>query len=263
MTILTSEQIVAMREGGRKLIAVFESLKSMVKPGASLLAIAEKAEEEIRNQGGKPSFKNYEGYPSVVCLSVTEQVVHCIPTDRVLQEGDILAVDMGIFYGGVHTDAAVTWPVGKISSRVAKLLKTTYQALLAGTDQVRAGTKVNDISKAIETTLQKEGITTFRQFVGHGIGPNLHENPYIPNFTSSGVSPTLQAGQAIAIEPITGIGVEQIITSQDGWSVTTADGEPSAHFEHTLLVTPEGYEILTPLDSLLPGEETLDLPETK
>jgi len=250
-TILTDSEIISLREGGKKLVEVFEILKSHIRPGVNLLELSDIAEKEILARDAIPCFKGYEGFPAAACLSADEQVVHCIPVDRVLKEGEIITVDMGLSYQGINTDAAVTWGVGEISADRKRLLEGTYRALLAGTDQVRPGIHVNTISAAIEGVLKASNLTIFKQFVGHGIGHELHEDPYIPNFASGEVGPTLSVNQAIAIEPITGLGVDQIITASDGWSVATADGRPSAHFEHTILVSESGFEVITPLETLL------------
>ncbi len=259
MTTLTPAQIVHLREGGRRLVAILARLRQAIKPGANLLDIARLAEVEAKRQGGLPSFLGFEGYPAAVCLCVNDQVIHCIPQDRVLREGDIITVDMGLYYHGLHTDAAVTWAVGKVGPAVGRLLDGAYAALLAGTGEVKAGVKVDTISRAIEKILRVRGLTIFRQFVGHGVGQELHQSPMIPNFrdADAGASPTLLAGTAIAIEPIVGLGTEEVLTAADGWSTRTVDGRPAAEFEHTVLVTPEGAEIITPLEMLV-GSKFLD-----
>lgn len=248
---LTDEEIADLREGGRRLVLILERLRREIKPGTNLQTLSRLAETEAKRQGGLPSFQGFEGYPAPVCLCVNDQVVHCIPSDTVLQAGDIITVDMGLYYRGLHTDAAVTWAVGQVSPIVKRLMDGAYAALLAGTSEVRSGAKVSAVSGAIEKTLTGKGLTIFRQFVGHGVGHRLHENPMIPNFTTPGSSPTLIAGTALAIEPIVGLGDEETITEADDWSVRTADGKPVAEFEHTVLVTDQGYEVITPLETLI------------
>ncbi|AKM84762.1 TPA: type I methionyl aminopeptidase [Patescibacteria group bacterium] len=248
---LTPEEINYLREGGRRLVLVLERLRQEIKPGTNLRLLAKLAETEAKRQGGLPSFQGFEGYPAPVCLCVNDQVVHCLPRDIQLKDGDIITVDMGLYYQGLHTDAAVTWTVGRVSPSVTRLLDGAYAALLAGTNEVRAGAKVSSISRAIEKTLTARGLTIFRQFVGHGVGRKLHESPMIPNFVDRGQDPTLTSAMAIAIEPITGLGTDEVITEADGWSTRTADGRPAAEFEHTVLVTPTGYEVITPLETLI------------
>jgi len=249
--ILNSEKIANLRVAGEKLVAVLEKIKAEIKSGTNLQDIARLAENEIKRHGGLPSFQGYQGYPSSICLSVNDQIVHCPPSDTTLRDGDVISVDLGLYYKGVHADAAFTWPVGQISPNAKRLLAGTYAALLAGTSQVKPGAKVNDISSAIEKMLKAKGLTIFRQFVGHGVGAQLHEEPMIPNFSTPGRTAKLVPGMAIALEPIAGLGEEEVITEADDWSTRSADGKPAAHFEHTVLVTDTGYEVITPLGTLI------------
>lgn len=262
-TILTASEVENLREAGQKLVKVFATVKPYVKAGANLLDLEKVIAQAITDQGGKPAFKGYESYPAVSCISVEEQVVHCVPVDRVLKEGEIVSIDIGLAIDGINTDAAVTWPVGEVSPDHRRLLRDTYRALQEGTSHVRAGVRVDEISASIEASLKRSGLTIFKQFVGHGIGYDLHEDPYIPNFSSGVPGPSLRDGQAVAIEPITGLGDDQVITSGDGWSVTTSDGRPAAHFEHTVLVSGSGFEVITPLESLIGSDETLDSGEER
>lgn len=240
-----------MREGGRKLVTIMRTLKSAIRPGANLQTLEDIAEQEARKQGGIPSFKGYRGYPAATCLSVNEEIVHCIPRDRELRTGDIISVDIGLYYKGVHTDMAVTWPVGPTSPEVKRLMTGTYTALLAGTEAIRPGGRVNDISKAIEKVLKGKGFTIFKQFVGHGVGRQLHESPMIPNFATPMPGELLKPGMALALEPIAGLGSEAVEQGDNHWDTRAADGRPVAHFEHTVLVTDSGFEVITPLETLI------------
>jgi methionyl aminopeptidase len=249
--MLTDQDIADLREGGQRLVAVFQALKPLIRPGTNLLDIEKLAHDTMTQLGGTPSFLGYEGYPAATCLAVNSGIVHGIPKDYVLKEGDIVGVDMGLFYKGWHTDAAVTWPVGQITPEAKRLLDGTRAALLAGTDAARPGNRVQDVSRAIEGVLRSRNITIFRSLVGHGVGRQLHLPPMIPNFDSGEPGPILQSGMTIALEPITGLGQEEMTELPDGWTLETADGKLAAQFEHTLLVTSNGPEILTPLESLI------------
>ncbi|MBU1083161.1 type I methionyl aminopeptidase, partial [Patescibacteria group bacterium] len=193
----------------------------------------------------------YEGYPAAVCVSVNSGIVHCIPTDYQLQEGDLISVDCGLLFEDMYTDAAVTWIVGKDINGYSKLLRATHAALLAGTNQARAGITIGEISSAIEKSLKKSQLTIMRQFVGHGIGKKLHEPPIVPNFMGHDKDVVLPTGSTIAIEPIAGLGSEDYKTEEDRWSTRTLDNSVVAHFEHTIAITDDGYEVLTPLDEII------------
>lgn len=249
---LTPDEITNLRIGGQKLVAILDVLVEMSKVGVNLLDIERVAGEEATKAGGTPSFKGFEGYPCATCLCVNDGVVHCIPKDYTLKEGDILMIDMGLYYKGVHTDAAITVPIGEIDQDKARLLRGTYKALRDGVKQVAPDQPVVTISHAVETTLKNHNLTIFKEFVGHGVGRTLHEPPYIPNYVEKGVpSPKLAVDTAVAIEPIVGIGAPSVDFLEDDWTVVTSDGKPSAVYEETVLVTPDGYEIMTPLDSLV------------
>lgn len=249
--MLTPEDIIDLKEGGRRLMAIFKETKEQIRPGVSLLDLEKLADNLFSQSGGLPSFKGYKGYPSPLCLSVNQVVVHGVPTDYILKEGDILAIDMGMYYRGWHTDAAVTLPVGNIAPEARRLLAGAYAALLAGTEAVREGNHVQDVSKAIEQILRGRGLTIFRQLVGHGIGRELHLDPMIPNFDSGSKGMELKSGLVVALEPIAGLGKEETRELPDGWTIETADGRLAAHFEHSILLTPSGPEVLTPLDELI------------
>lgn len=251
--MLNPTEIANMKEGGKKLVAILQTLKNEINPGTNLKTLEEIALAEARRHGGTPSFKGYRGYPSATCLSVNEEVVHCIPRDRVLKEGDIVSVDMGLYYKGVHTDMTITWPVGKIGPEVRRLLDGTYAALLAGTEAIRPGNYVNDISTAVEKGLRARNLTIFKQFVGHGIGQQLHQEPMIPNFSAQTPGRELKPGMALALEPIAGLGSSAVDSGENGWDTRTRDGKPAAQFEHTVLVTDSGFEVITPLETLIGG----------
>lgn len=249
--MLTPQDIIDLKEGGRRLMTIFAALKEQVRPGTNLLSLEKLANDLFGQSGGLPSFKGYKGYPSSLCLSVNSVVVHGIPVDYILREGDVLAIDMGMYYRGWHTDAAITLPVGNIAPEVHRLLSGTYAALLAGTEAARVGNHVEDISKAIEQILRGRGLTIFRQLVGHGVGRELHLDPIIPNFDSGSKGIELKPDQIVALEPIAGLGKEETKELPDGWTIETVDGKPAVHFEHSILLTPTGAEVLTPLDGLV------------
>lgn len=253
--MLNEQEIDNLREGGKKLVTILQAIKEATKPGVNLKTLEEIAEREAALTGGILSFKGYRGYPAPVCLSVNEEIVHCIPRDRVLNAGDIVSVDAGLYYKGVHTDMAVTWPVGQVSPEVKRLLQGTYAALLSGTEAIRPDNHVNDISSAIEKVLRGKGLTIFKQFVGHGIGRQLHEDPMIPNFATKVPGLKLQPGIALALEPIAGLGGEAVDQDGNQWDTRAADGKPVAHFEHTVLVTDSGFEVITPLETLIGGQK--------
>jgi len=247
----TEQDINDIKEGGAHLVAILKAVADMAKPGVNLLQLEDIARKEAEARGGRPSFLGYRGYPSALCLSPNNTIVHGIPKDYTLKDGDILAVDCGFFFKGWHTDAAVTLPIGTISPEATRLLAGTYSALLAGTDQAKVGNRIGQISRAIEGSLRGSNLTIFRSLVGHGVGRELHEDPMVPNFHAGSAGPAIQAGQTLALEPIAGLGREDINELDDGWTLETADGNLSAHFEHTLIATPEGPVVVTPLTELV------------
>jgi len=247
----TPKEIAIMRESGKRLIQIFKVVKDHVKPGTTLLELEQYALAEAKKQGGIPSFLNYQSYPAMLCTSVNDGIVHCIPTDYKLKIGDLLSVDCGFFFQGFHSDATVSFIVGKDIHSYKPLLLATYRALMAGTRKVKAGVKVGEISSAIETTIKNAHFTVVRQFVGHGVGRNLHEPPVVPNFVGHDKNTILPAGSVIAIEPVVASKGEAYVTASDGWSTRTADGGTVAHFEQTIAVTDTGYEILTPIQEII------------
>ena len=234
-----------MRRAGRALAEVHTELEKAVTPGVRIRDLDDLADSLIRERGGVPSFLGYRGYPGRICASVNEVIVHGIPDDRVLEEGDILSVDVGLTVDGWHADSAVTHGVGEITPEARRLLEVTQASLRAGIDRCRVGAHLSDISHAIESLVLGEGFSVVREFVGHGIGRSLHEDPQVPNFGPPGEGPVLEAGMVLAIEPMVNIGSWKTKTLPDGWTVVTLDGSLSAHFEHTVAITPSGPEVLT------------------
>lgn len=253
INLKTEEDIRHMIEGGKILVKVIEELVRTVKPGVSTLDINNLARELINKYNAKPSFLGYNHYPATVCTSMNDEVVHGLPSERKLKEGDILGLDIGVFYQGFHTDAAVTVPVGKIDESKTDLLKTTHASLQAGMKVCVPGNKVSDISREVEKVLQAKGYGVVRDCTGHGIGKKLHESPIIPNFTSK-TSPKeeiiLRSGMTLCIEPIANEGSPDIYMTDDGWTLKTQDGSCSAHFEETLAIVGENIIRITNLDSI-------------
>ncbi len=245
----TSEQITLLREGGALLATILQNLTEQAIPGASMKMLDAEAERQIRAVGGEPVFLGYHGYPASVCLSRNEEVVHGIPGDRLLNEGDLLGIDIGMRYRGFVTDMAVTVPVGTISASAQQLLDTTRDALRAGIDAARVGARVGDIGAAVMHVVEPKGYGIVRALVGHGVGFELHEDPSIPNWGCIGEGPVLVEGAVIAIEPMITAGSPRVRTLPDQWTVVTKDGSLAAHFEHTIAITAEGPEILTAFKS--------------
>lgn len=243
--IKSESELTNMRESGRMLAAVLGVLRSSTREGITPKELALIADAELKKLGGQPAFLGYQGYPDVICISVNDQVQHCIPDDRPLQNGDVVNFDYGVNYRGMITDAGVTVGVGALSNDAKRLLRGTEEALEAALKKVKAGVKVGDVSSTIEAILKKHRLGIVRELVGHGVGHELHEDPEIPNYGRAGTGPVLRAGWTIAIEPITTLGKPDIYQEKDGWSLRTWDGSWSAQFEHTLLVTDSGCEILT------------------
>ena len=241
----SAKELDKMRRAGRALAEVHAELARAVAPGVRIKDLDDLADGLIRDRGGVPSFLGYRGYPGRICASVNEVIVHGIPDERVLEDGDILSIDVGLTVDGWHADSAVTHGVGPITEEAKRLLDVTQRSLEAGIDQCRAGAHLSDISHAIEALVVGEGFSVVREFVGHGIGRSLHEDPQVPNFGPPGEGPVLQPGMVLAIEPMVNIGGWKTKTLSDGWTVVTLDGSLSAHFEHTVAVTENGPEVLT------------------
>jgi len=244
----TATEIDAMRESGRMLATVLQLIKKEVKAGMTPKDVSALAARELERLGGRPTFKGFEGYPDIICISTNNEVQHTIPNNHVFADGDIVNFDFGVTLRGMVTDAGISLSIGgldKADTAGRRLLEGTERALYAGIDQVREGARVGDISAAIQTVLQSYELGIVRELVGHGVGHEMHEDPEIPNYGVKGTGPTLKAGMTIAIEPITTLGNPGIFQAHDGWTLLTQDGSRSAQFEHTVLVTKDGYEILT------------------
>ncbi len=248
MIVLKSPQeIERMRIPCRMVAEVLEILKETAEPGVTTLSLNQLAEKEANRRGAKPAFKGYSGYPFTLCCSVNEQVVHGMPSGRKLVEGDILSIDFGVIYDGYFGDAALTLAIGKVSDRAKRLIQATEESLYAAIDEARPGNRLSDISHAVQSYVEARGYSVVRDFVGHGIGKNLHEGPQIPNFGQPGRGVRLKAGMVLAIEPMINERGHEVRVLDDGWTAVTCDGGLSAHFEHTVAITDNGPEILTRL----------------
>lgn len=251
IVIKSQKEIELMREAGRILALTHEELRKVIKPGISTYEIDRIGEEVIRSYGCIPSFLNYNGYPASICVSVNEEVVHGIPSkERILKEGDIVSLDAGVIYEGYHSDSARTYGVGEIDEKSADLIRVTKESFFEGLKACKPGNHINDISKAIFDYITVRGYSAVRDLVGHGVGANLHEAPEIPNFTRLKKGPKLRAGMTIAVEPMINIGSYEVRWMDDDWTVVTADGEKSAHYENTILITEGEPEILSRADGI-------------
>lgn len=245
----TPREIAIMREAGQIVARTHQVLKQHIKPGITTLELDRIAEDYIRSQGATPSFKGYNGFTGSVCASVNEELVHGIPGKRVLKDGDIISIDIGAYYNGYHGDSAWTYPVGTISEETQRLLDVTEESLYKGLEHAKAGVRLTDISHAIQAYVESNDFSVVREYVGHGVGQNLHEEPQIPHYGPPGKGPRLKTGMTLAIEPMVNAGQRYVRTLADNWTVVTVDGSMCAHFEHTIAITDDGYEILTKLDS--------------
>jgi len=247
----TRDDIMRMRAAGKLVAQVLSLLESKVKPGITTGELNALAEAECLKRGAVPVFKNYPNprggrpFPGAICTSINEEVVHGIPGKRVLKEGDIISIDFGVLLDGFAGDAAITVPVGEVDPQVTKLIKVTEECLLRGIQQAQPGNRLGRISNAIQDWAEKNGFSVVREYVGHGIGRNMHEDPPVPNYGRPERGPVLEEGITLAIEPMLNIGTHKVITKIDDWTVVTQDGSYSAHFEHTVAVTSHGPEILT------------------
>ena len=248
MIIRKSEQeIETMRQAGQIVAETHQLLADEIKPGVSLEKLDQLAEEYIRNQDANPAFKGYQGFPATICASLNEEVVHGIPEDKYLSEGDIISIDLGAEYKGYYGDAARTWPVGEISEEAEKLLTVTEQSLNKGLEQARLGNRLSDISHAVQQQVEKNGYSVVRNYTGHRIGKEMHEDPSVPNYGKPDRGPRLKEGMALAIEPMVNVGTHKVKTESNGWTVVTRDKKLSAHFENTIVIMEQGPEILTTL----------------
>jgi len=242
----TTEQIEAMAAAGEIQARCLRMLRAKARPGVTTKELDEAAEKFIRSQGAAPSFKGYRGFPGSICTSPNSMVVHGIPGPYELRRGDILSIDVGVTYEGWVADAAITIPIGETLDEAAPLLTATQDALFAGIDQARPGNHLSDVSHAIQTRVEEDGLSVIRTLVGHGIGRDMHEDPQIPNFGDPGKGPELEVGMALAIEPMVNAGGPEVRMGSDGWAVYSQDDSLTAHFEFTVAVTRDGPRILTP-----------------
>jgi methionyl aminopeptidase len=243
-----ADEIEKARASNRIVAEVLSVLREKVKPGLTTRELDKIAESITEKRGAKPAFKGYRGYPFSLCTSVNEEVVHGMPSNRVLMEGDIIGLDFGVYYQGLYGDSAVTIPVGKVDDQAARLMQVTEQSLYMAINQACAGNRLGDISAAVQETAESSGYSVVRDFVGHGIGKSLHEDPQIPNFGKKGRGIELKRGMILAIEPMINEGKYKVKILPDGWTVVTADGSLSAHFEHSVAITDSGPEILSKLN---------------
>ena len=248
MIILKSEREISyLRDAGRIVAETHEEVKKAVKPGVTTLDLDRIAEEYIKGRGAIPAFKGYHGFTGNICSSVNEEVVHGIPGLRKLKTGDNVSIDIGAVINGYNGDAAITVPVGEIDAEVQKLLDVTEESLYKGIEQAIIGNRLSDISHAVQSHVEKYGFGVVRDYVGHGIGRSMHEDPQVPNYGGPGRGPRLKAGMTLAIEPMVNLGTYDVKTLDDGWTVVTLDGKRSAHFEHSIAITDGKPEILTKL----------------
>ncbi len=236
----TTEEIEVMAKASRLVAETLQLLRQHIRPGVTTDELDRLAEEFIRSRGGKPAFKGYRSYPKTLCISVNDQVVHGIPSKRVLKEGDIVGMDLGAIVDGFYGDSAVTVPVGAIDAKAAELLRVTEAALYAGIGQAVVGNRLSDISHAVQEQAESAGFSIVTDFVGHGIGRQLHEEPQVPNYGKPGQGPRLQTGMVLAIEPMVNMGKSDVRVLDDQWTAVTKDGSLSAHFEHTIAIQPSG-----------------------
>ena len=244
--VKSAEEIDAMRTSGSMLASVLQTIDREVQVGMSGRDVSEIAKRELKALGGKPSFLGYGGFPDVICISANDEIVHGIPTDRPFENGDIVSFDFGVTYRAMITDSAFTKVIGKNDSKdVERLMKGTEQSMYAGIETLKNGVRVGDIAANIERVLKRYDLGIIRELVGHGVGHEVHEDPNIPNYGVAGTGQKLSAGMTIAIEPMATLGTQAISVDDDGWTIRTQDGSLAAHFEHTILITERGYEILT------------------
>ena len=252
ITLKSAHEIEAMRLAGKITAAARALAREMVKPGVTTQQIDKAVFHFIREQGAIPSFLHYNGYPASVCISVNDEIIHGIPGKRVLREGDIVSVDVGAYIGGYHGDCAGTYPCGQVSDEAVGLIRVTQDSFFEGLKFAREGYRLSDISHAVQTFVEANGYSVVREYVGHGIGRNMHEAPEVPNYGKPGHGPRLLRGMTLAVEPMVNAGTAAIKQMPDGWTVKTADGKYAAHYENTILITAGDPELLTdPAESLV------------
>jgi methionyl aminopeptidase len=241
----SAAELVRMRAANVLVAEILAELREMVRPGVTTAELDQFAERRVREAGGVPAFKGYHGFPATLCTSVNEEVIHGIPSARVLGTGDIVSIDIGILMDGFFGDAAITVPLGPIDGRVAELLRVTEESLYRGIEQARVGARVSDIGHAVQRHVEAHGFSVVREFVGHGVGMALHEEPQVPNYGPAGRGPRLAEGMTLAIEPMVAMGRAAIKVLRDGWTAVTKDRSLAAHFEHTVAITADGPVIMT------------------
>ena len=252
ITLKSAHEIEAMRLAGKITAAARALAREMVKPGVTTQQIDKAVFHFIREQEATPSFLHYNGYPASVCISVNDEIIHGIPGKRVLREGDIVSVDVGAYIGGYHGDCAGTYPCGQVSDEALRLIRVTQDSFFEGLKFAREGYRLSDISHAVQTFVEANGYSVVREYVGHGIGRNMHEAPEVPNYGKPGHGPRLLRGMTLAVEPMVNAGTAAIKQMSDGWTVKTADGKYAAHYENTILITAGDPELLTdPAESLV------------
>ena len=245
ISIKTKREIELLRKAGEITGKTHRYLEKFIKPGITTKELDKLAYDFIIKENATPSFLHYDGFPASICASINDEVVHGIPSNRKLKEGDIISLDIGACYKGYHGDSAWTYPVGKISDEKKALLEYTEKSLYEGLSAIHNGAHIGDIGEKVETYAKKHHLGVVRELVGHGVGSNVHEMPDVPNYGKANTGPLLKEGMVIAVEPMLNLGTEEISILDDGWTIVTDDGKPSAHFEHTVLVTKDGYEKLT------------------
>ena len=245
ISIKSDYEIALMKKAGNIVYKTHQYLKSFVKPGITTKELDKLAYDFILKQGATPSFLNYDGFPGTICTSINDEVVHGIPSNRKLKKGDIVKLDIGACWKGYHGDSAWSYAVGEVSDDIKYLMEHTEKALFIGLEQVKPGNHIGDIGAAIEAYAKEHKLGVVRELVGHGIGSNVHEQPDVPNYGIKGTGPVLKEGMAIAVEPMLNFGTRKIYILDDDWTIVTQDGLPSAHYEHSVVVTKDGYQILT------------------
>jgi methionyl aminopeptidase len=250
----SAAELERMREAGRLVADVLTELTALVRPGVTTADLDAVAEQRIAKAGATPAFKGYHGYPATICASINEEVIHGIPSGRrILNEGDIISIDVGVSLNGYYGDSAITLPVGQVSEEAARLLRVTEESLYKAIERVRAGNRISDIGHAVQHHVEAHGFSVVREFVGHGIGQRMHEEPQVPNYGEPGRGPRLSEGMVLAIEPMVNAGKPAVKVLADNWTAVTRDGSLSAHFEHTVAVTADGPWILTAREVPVPA----------
>jgi methionyl aminopeptidase len=247
MIIKSSQELEYLQAGGKILAHVLQVVSKQAKVGVTTRQLEKIAQAEIKKFGATPSFQNYQGYPAALCTSVNQQIVHGIPTDYALRSGDILGIDCGVWYKGFCTDMALTVGVGEVSAENKKLIKTTSESLTQGLTQIKSGNRIGDYAAAVQKYVERQGFSVIRGLVGHGVGKQVHEEPRVPNFGKPHTGVVLTEGLVLALEPMVAVGSYELEILADGWTIIMSDGSMSAHFELTIVVTKNGYELITPI----------------